>query len=65
MRNHELKPETNNSKDIYVYYAILINNLSKTPPYIDVKECYKTQRSQYRQKSLLYHPDNNRDKTAE
>ena len=65
VRNHELKPETNNSKDIYGYYAIFDNDLSRTPPYSDVEACYKTQGSQYRQKFLLYHPDNNQDKTSE
>ena len=59
VRNHELKPETNNSKDIYGYYAVFDNDLSITSPYSDVEACYKTQGSQYRQKSLLYHPYKN------
>ena len=64
-RNHYMKPETNNSEDIYAYYAIFDNDISVTPPYSDVEACYKNQGSQYRQKFLLYHPDNNQDKTSE
>ena len=64
MRNHELKPETNNFEDIYDYYAIFDNDLSRISPYSDVEACYKTQGSKHRQKSLLYHPDNNQDKTS-
>ena len=58
-------PKTNNYEDIYGYYAIFYNHLSITSPYSDVEACYKTQGSKHRQKSLLYHPDNNQYKTAE
>ena len=50
VRNHELKLETNNSEDIYGYYAIFDDDLSKTPHNSDVGACYKTQGSQYCQK---------------
>ena len=65
MRNNELKPETINFEDIYGYYAIFNNDISIISPYSDAKGCYKTQGSQYHQKALLYHPDNNQDKIAE
>ena len=65
MSNHELKPETNNFEDIYGYYAIFDNDLSKTSPYSDVEACYKTQVSQYLKNPIFYHPDKNQDKTAE
>ena len=65
VRNHELKPETNNFEDIYGYYAIFDNDLSRTSPHSDVEACYKTQGSKYLQKYLLYHTDKNQDKTDE
>ena len=63
--NHDLKPKTTNFQYIYGYYAIFDYDLSGTSPYSDVEECYKTQGSKHHQKSLLYHPHKNQDKTAE
>ena len=37
--NRELKPETNNFEDIYGYYEIFVNELSRTSPYSDVEAC--------------------------
>ena len=35
-----MKPETNNSEDIYGYNTIFDNELSRTFPYGDVEACY-------------------------
>ena len=65
INNSKLKPKSNNFEDIYTYYEVLGDELSRISPNSDVEASYNVRSAEYHRQALVFHQDTTVNESSE